>query len=316
MHISFHPDQPRIRWLIPLAEARHTLRYKRRGAVVVGDSFEEHVRFFHPYGERHVSCGRFATTDEWTGETKCVLPYTYVEPEVGDLLDTVYAMRELIARLVYEEIDIDRMHMVYSGNASLWLGIPSAMLGNPIGSVDDQRLLRERIVRPLVEFDIDGALFDARQLHRVVGSQHPRGGLVQVLPAEEDFPLDWLNRDQPPYVQDYILRHNPYAGPPDDVLYQTARIRRHFYIPPFDEVHANMESSGFMQRTANGATEGARNWTAFRRACVHFDQQEMTRTEVLEALINWNEKCDPPLPRREVIRCIESAKRTIERKMK
>lgn len=306
MNICFRPEdnlEREYKYAECVANMRHG-----RDVYLPAKPFVSTMAYQLPKAERHVSVGRWKEREK---EGDCAVPVWYLEPEAGDLLDNAKAMRDLLA-VMEGYYTLEGMHVVYSGNKSLWLGVPSYLLGNPTGSARDMRTLAIRLFSELFESEYDEQLLSPNCLHRCIGSRHARGGHATVISAEK-FDLSIVNR-KPSGPENLAHLTNPYLKPPHEKLYDMAKKKTEFHVPSQRETSSNIEGAGFMNRTENGVGKGARNWTAFRRACVHFDQEGLTKTEVLERLVDWNERCDPPMPRREVITCLESAHKTINRK--
>lgn len=260
-------------------------------------------------GPRHMSVGRFRWKDAAkavTGETPCHIPWTIVEPEEGDVVERWGHARTIIETLRLEGYYSSAIQVRFSGNKSFWVCLPSGMMGNPLGTVYDQKALRERVILPLAECKVDEHLWDARHLARVLGSEHERGGRVRWWPAwvfmeatlDELFrPMEWAQID-------------PASVSPVPALVDYCKAKTLFHVPEQDRVPRDATGSGFMRATDEGVEDGSRNYDAFRRACVLVRRhgQEGAWRELLD----WNARNMPPLPERELRGCLRSAIRTVE----
>ena len=235
-------------------------------------------------------------------DTVCMIPWTFIECEAGDLMDNLHATKTTLEILQIEGFNLLNCHVIFSGNKSFWIAIPSYLMGNPIGTVADQKALRQRVFMPLMEFPVDENLWDGRHLHRMIGSVHERGGRVRALAFRDVLDLSLKTEIRPT---------DPYRGWPCPVLYQLVREKAEFHVPPFRDVSREVESS-VLDETEDGVAEGDRNYTAFRRACSLI--RRMDAESALRELLSWNRRNDPPMNERELKNCLKSAIRTAQRK--
>lgn len=290
-----------------------------RGSYYVGRSFER-IAARGTRGPRHMSVGRFRPQEvdtfktnrakgqrTMTPDTPCYLPWTFLECEAGDLLDNMDATRSLLEEMRAEGFDTSRMHLRYSGNQSFWICVPAEMMGHPLGSVSDQKALRQRVFGPLTRCPLDTGLFDARHLHRLLGSIHERGRRTQIMPyktlySRSAFEDHLSDTPTPPPIS---------FGGPDAPLFARTKAKTKFHVPPMDDVSRSLEGSGLMQKTKDGVGKGRRNDVAFRRACVLWRRYD--REGAWDHLTDWNQRNDPPLPTRELRSCFRSARRIATR---
>lgn len=283
-----------------------------RHSYYVARSFQKVVRR-GVSSARHMSVGRFRARDIQKGvtrQTPCYIPWTFIEPErrKADVLQNLDDARQTLEVFRAEGWDTSRMHLRFSGNKSFWICIPASLMGHPLGTVQDQIALRERVFKPLMPCRVDDDLWDGRHLHRMLGSVHEKGGPVVTLPFEA---LD------SPSALDKYLPHGmgvktpvPFEGP-DEVLFQRCQEKTQFHVPLCEDVRREeLKGYGFMQDTEDGVSQGDRNTVAFKRACVLLRRDDSTAWEELK---KWNRKCDPPLNEHELEQCLRSAQRTISR---
>lgn len=276
----------------------------RRGRYYDGARFEKAV-MKGVVGPRHTSVGRFLSKNtHWVKpETPCSIPWTYIECECGGILENLGATQTTIEILRYE-FDLTGSHVVFSGNKSFWIALPSRLMANPVGSVDDQKLLRKRLFLPLMEYPVDENLWDARHLRRMIGSEHERGGRVRALTLDSLFDGTWQHRSAP------FVAH-PFIGPRCNTMYLGAVASTRFHVRPMDDVPQTLESSQLMNATDDGVDEGRRNEIAFKRAC--YLVRNMDAESAFKELEAWNRGNTPPLHDHELRNCVRSAQRTAER---
>jgi len=284
-----------------------------RGNFYGASSFQRSIWEGAPSAPRHMTVGWFPWSRVNTkGEgfvsenAPCVIPWTYIEPEVESLEEAYHEVMIVMQILESEGLDLDQCHLVYSGNTSLWLGIPSGALGNPMGAVKDQAALREYTFLPWMETQVDTHFWNGRHLRRMVGSRHETGGRVQVFPAAYNFRLSWIGSDQPDEAR-AVMWSDPFEAVPCEKLVRRMAGKRTFHVPAMDEVERDFRQSSFLSDTAEGVGRGQRNDVTFRRACSLLNQYD--RDEVERRLLAWNKKNDPPLQEKEVRQCIISAQR-------
>lgn len=287
--------------------------YYDRGNFYDARSFTHCVWNGAPNAPRHITVGWFPWSkinrkgEGYISENApCVIPWTYIEPEVPTLQEAYHEIIIVMQILETEGLNLDVCHLVYSGNTSLWLGIPSGALGNPMGSVKDQVAVREYTFLPWMECPIDTHLWNGRHLRRMVGSRHENGGRVQIFPAQYNFRLDWIGQDQS-YEARVVMQYDPFEAPPCPTLVKRLARKRTFHVPAMDEVERDFRQSSFMSETSDGVGRGQRNDVTFRRACSllnHYDEDE-----TLNRLLDWNQRNDPPLSEKEVRGCLKSALR-------
>lgn len=323
MDIRFFPDRPAadMHRRFPCAEICTSAPGSgafRRGTYAVGSGFACLAATYRPGSPRHLSVGRFRWKDvrafragqkkgqrTMHPDTICYLPWTFLEIEDGDLLDRLHYTRSLLTEMKAEGFETKDMHLRFSGNESLWLAIPASLMGHPVGSVADQKALRQRLFRPLTRQRLDEGLFDARHLHRLLGSTHEKGSRTRVLP---------LGALENRSALSFALGRTPNCSPPPDpgeaceTLLNRARQKTRFHVPPFESVRETEAGGMFMADTKEGVGEGRRNETAFKRACVLW--QRHSRRDAWLRLKEWNRKCDPPLGEKELSGCFKSARRT------
>lgn len=281
-----------------------------RGKYYVAESFEGIVRR-GVRAPRHISVGRFRPANVSplipSRQTTCLIPWTYIECEAGGLTDNLHATKTTLEVLQWHGFNLLDCHIVFSGNKSFWIALPSYLMGNPVGSVEHQKALRQRVFLPLMEYPVDENLWDARHLHRMVGSVHEKGGPVKAIAFRNMLSMSFVDAPAARPV-------DPYYGPPCPALYERTIEKTQFHVPPFDSIPRTMEGTGVLDETEDGVEEGNRNYTAFRRACNLI--RRMDEEAVFQELQEWNTANSPPLPDRELRMCVRSAKRTSERDSK
>ena len=284
-----------------------------RHSYYVARSFQKIVRR-GTSSARHMSVGRFRARDIQKGVTRatpCYIPWTFIEPErrKADILQNLEDTRQTLEVFRAEGWDTNRMHLRFSGNKSFWICIPAALMGHPLGTVQDQMALRERMFKPIMPCRVDSDLWDARHLHRMLGSVHEKGGPVVTLPYEALRSPEALRKHLPEGMG--VKTPVPF-GEPDALLFKRCRDKTKFHVPdPYNIRREKEQGSGFMRETEDGVGEGDRNFTAFKRACVYLRRHD--ERAAWRELQDWNQKCDPPLPERELKNCLRSAKRTVSR---
>lgn len=257
---------------------------------------------------RHISVGRFRRADLPPGpDTPCLIPWTLVEIEGGDVVERYEATRQQLQTWEAEGLTTYGVRVRFSGNKSWHIAVPSGMMGNPLGSVMDQLELRRRMLLPLAEHGpLDQGLWDARHLIRMPGSVHERGGRVRVFEAYDviRMPLGHL-LDVPDARTPYSAPHTASLHP---AWFGRAVAKTAFFVPDQDDVARS--SSGLIERIRDGVAEGGRNDAAFAMSCYLLRRMPYVRMAALE-LERWNRRNDPPLPERELAGCLQSAQRTL-----
>ena len=282
-----------------------------RGRYAHAASFERSVMRHRPDQPRHMSVARFrpGETTFVTADTACFLPWTIIEPETGDLLDNWKALCDTVEVLrSVAGFDLSRAHIRFSGNKSLWLCLPACLMGYPVGSVGDQKALRQRVFLPLMECEVDEHLWDGRHLCRLVGSRHEKGGRTCILP--------WCVLESPGDLQRHIRSRMHHGYPPIDrhpcpKLYARTKAKRVFHVPLMERVDRDPRGGSLMRETEDGVSEGNRNYIAYCRACGYL--RGLSESGAWSELAEWNCRNDPPLDERELRQCFRSAHRTMQR---
>jgi hypothetical protein len=289
-----------------------------RGTYAVGSSFACLSWTHGPEGPRFMSAGRFRWRDvkdfrkgrrqrqrTMHPETVCYLPWTFLEIESGDdLWESAQYTTSLLDEMRVERIDTDAMHVRYSGNTSLWIGIPASLMGHPVGTVEDQKTLRQRVFRPFTRQRLDEGFFDGRGLHRLLGSTHSEGSCTRIIPKSA---LRSRSAFEEALSSGETFPEPIRQGPRCEALTRRCRRKTQFHVPACGSVKTDTEGGALMRETEGGVEEGQRNDVAFRRACVLWRRYD--RRGAWTELQDWNQKNSPPLPKRELESCFESARR-------
>lgn len=295
----------------------------QRGHYLNAEAFRESVAEHEPDQDRYQSVGTFRAEDceNITTETPCAVPYVVLEPEEGDIVDRYRDMRAMLRWLEQDGVDLGHLNVMFSGNQSFHLRIPSGSLGNvAFKSVEEARTAIGRFAYDLFEgsYHLDTSLFDPRHLLRMVGSVHQAtGGRVVAVPADQFMDSSLAE----------VVYQNQKLPRPEEVEYCPVLAERfhqalssvgRFWIPAFEDC-PSIVVSGAVSAAREGVAEGedwhpkhtGRNKAAFVMAC-HF-LGERGDKDAFSALEEWNQKNDPPLSTRELMACFRSAERTLGR---
>ena len=293
-----------------------TASVTRRRHVVNGLSAMRRVAKSQKPVERHISTGAFAE-----GKTgACMMPFVILDID-EDTPEESYEKATRILGTLALECDISRIDACYTGGRGFHLHIPSGMFGNPVfASAEECKKVLSAWANEYLGESLDVNLFSPRHLVRMTGSIHPATGLRKTAFRGDEFLKTPLHRIISASVapRKYRIR-NPYKAPREpDLMMSLAEIAfRRFYIPEMSEVEL-YGYNGVFKKAMEGCAEGdqwherhvGRNKLVFVAACylIHLNEDA-----AFNRLLEVNDRCDPPLPARQVQSCFNSAHKTILR---
>lgn len=295
----------------------------QRGRYHGAEWWDDEVEKWAPKQDRHRSVGQFVPGADERGigpQTMTYIPYTFVECECGDLVENWKATRTQIESIDAEGVGTKDIIVRYSGNKSFHIAVPSGMMGNPVGTVEDQIRLRKRLFLDMRETDVDVNLWDARHLVRMPGSAHEKTGLhVTEFWAHEFMQMTLAEIVERAREFRRLSKPKPYDVAPCPFLLDKIEKVSRFYVPDYDDVSSEVKSSGTVERALLGVAEHetwadkhtGRNKAAFIVACHYL--KTMSEQETAEALEQWNSYNSPALPRNDLRNCLRSAIRTRSR---
>jgi hypothetical protein len=288
---------------------------------------------------RHHSIGRWAQEDvsRDVGAVRadsCSVPWIYLEPESGGLLERWESTQQVMNTLEQElGADLSTMMGFYSGNQSIYTAIPCGQFGPQMfESADAAEQTLNWFADRHFSIELDRNLFDPFHLVRTPGSRHEHTGKYVV-----SCPADEMKASSLKDITEASKEHRPARWPNpwhvdssglEGVFDRSVQAVEENWVPAFEDIDrsASNGAGGVAKEIEDGVGKGeafqgrgtthhGRNKATYIMACRYLDQY--SEEEALRRTEQYAKKHSPPLgdhpedSYEEYKKCFESAKRTV-----
>ena len=306
----------------------------RHGRGKYGNIYDwtRHVARRGASGHRFTTIGAWRPGEEGRADKPCTVPWITFDIDRTDLEDAIGAAKRILQRLEAFGAPLQKITVSFSGKKGFHIRVPSGMAGAPVfGNAKDAGKILRAFCQELADEEIDLEVCDVRQNIRLIGSKRASGMRVVAYDAAEfqkkalleileesagDFtPYEKIGHIDPLSVREVPALVEMMVGAMDTT--------RRASMPSFDDTRSDVSGGGAVIKSAlKGCGESeiwyededkfhqGRSKLLFVAAC-HFLRKTGSRRAAWDKLKKVNEKCDPPVGRRELKGRLDSAGRTV-----
>jgi len=325
---AFVPSNPKR---FSQGEIVTSLTRKGRGTYGNIYSWSRQVAEKGASGPRFTSVGAWKEGEEGLASKPHVVPWIVWDIDRGYLPDALGVAKSILERLERLGAPLHKVHVSFSGKKGFHIRVPSGMAGAPVfGSrAETMRILR-RFSEEVSDTFTDLDVCDPTQNIRLIGSTREHGAHVVAWSGEEFRGLSLqdigeASREHHPYEIGHVHPLTIASVPAlVKIMVGAMDTTRKAQMPSFGETKSyddDSRVSGVIRRAKEGCEEGVTWWDKgdtfhegrskllFIVAC-HFLRNHRRKTAWAK-LQEVNEKCDPPMTRRELEGRFKSAKRNV-----